>query len=188
MTSSYADHHDRDKLTRWYRDLSSGPSGRFPVYAIFLVSERDRDAHDIFRQFRASFEARGAAFDRLVIFGQHGISSTARALLAEFKGGEEATLTPPLPVLVLVVRPSAITAYTLPLPAGHGSVAGNGGGGDWQNVLTRVERAADQGDEGLELATVSQLTACQLGGGSLVGLVGRVLNRLDGSPPTSRTV
>ena len=76
VVSSHADNHDLDKLARWYRGLSSGESGQFPVYAVFLVTSSDSAAHDIFRRFRSSFEAHGAGFDHLVIFGQHGVSST----------------------------------------------------------------------------------------------------------------
>ena len=93
MTSSHADNHDIDKLGRWREDLAeslAGSSRDFPVYAVFLVSEVDRSAHDIFRQYRTSFQARGSGFANLVIFGQHGVSSTARHLLARWGLPEEA--------------------------------------------------------------------------------------------------
>ena len=47
---------DRDKLLRWQKDLAGSAADAPAVYAIFLVSETDRSAHDIFRAFRTSFE------------------------------------------------------------------------------------------------------------------------------------
>ena len=79
---SHADNHDLDKLKRWQKDLEATPSPP-AVYAVFLVSERDTVAHDTFRIFRDSFEERKAGFAHLVIFGQHGVSATARALQVE---------------------------------------------------------------------------------------------------------
>ena len=76
-----ADSHDADKLQRWRKDLSDSPSGGFPVYAAFLVSEKDKSAHNVFRRFRTSFEEQGAGFGNLVIFGQHGISSAVHLML-----------------------------------------------------------------------------------------------------------
>lgn len=203
MTTSHADNHDRDKLARWYRDLASSPGPlsishgegvsrlvemgvrpQFPVYAIFLVSANDRTAHDIFRQFRSSFEARAARFEHLVIFGQHGVSSTVQGLLAEFgwfAGGSGSKPAPTIPVLVLAGGPSATTIHALPLPVGSR--------GDqrvvstsvehWQDVLAYVEGAADDAKETVDLASLPELTAHQLGGRSLVELVGRLLNSLD---------
>ncbi len=91
-----ADRHDVDKLHRWRQDLLDSPSSPFPVYAVFLVSEADTAAHDIFRRFRSSFEEREAGFGNLVIFGQHGVSTTVHLLLEQLGLASDA-----LPMLVL---------------------------------------------------------------------------------------
>ena len=80
---NHADAHDRDKLLRWQKDLAATTDTAPPVYAVFLVSEKDTTAHDIFRAFRTSFEERRAGFAHLVIFGQHGVSATVRDLQGE---------------------------------------------------------------------------------------------------------
>ena len=85
--TSRADTHDLDKLHRWQKDLEAVSPDAPPVYAIFLVSERDTMAHDVFRSFRTSFEEHGLGFAHLVIFGQHGVSGTARRLLDKFGAG-----------------------------------------------------------------------------------------------------
>ena len=79
-----ADTHDLDKLRRWQKDLEETPEDAPPVFAVFLVSGEDKAAHDVFRGFRASFEERSLGFAHLVIFGQHGVSETARRLQARF--------------------------------------------------------------------------------------------------------
>ena len=50
---------------------------------MFLGRPEDRHAHDVFREFRSSFENLGAPFEHLVIFGQHGVSGTALFLLGK---------------------------------------------------------------------------------------------------------
>ena len=80
---SRADTHDLDKLKRWQKELEGDALESPAVFAIFLVSERDTVAHDTFRIFRDSFEARGTGFANLVIFGQHGVSATALAMQVE---------------------------------------------------------------------------------------------------------
>jgi hypothetical protein len=89
MMTSHADTHDLDKLKRWQKDLEADSPDSPAVYAIFLVSERDTVAHETFRIFRDSFEERGAGFAHLVIFGQHGVSETARRLGAELELAED---------------------------------------------------------------------------------------------------
>lgn len=81
---SRADTHDLDKLKRWQKDLEATPEDALPVFAIFLVSGEDKAAHDVFRAFRSSFEELNLGFAHLVIFGQHGVSETARGLQAKF--------------------------------------------------------------------------------------------------------
>jgi hypothetical protein len=84
---SHADRHDLDKLARWKAGLDSaadeGVLLTLPVCAIFLVSPEDRASHDIFRRYRSAFEDLGGGFHHLVIFGQHGVSTTQVAFLAE---------------------------------------------------------------------------------------------------------
>ena len=112
---SRADTHDLDKLKRWQKDLEDTPDGVPPVFAIFLVSGEDRAAHDVFRAFRTSFEERNLGFAHLVIFGQHGVSETARRLQARF-GLEEGGA----PSLVLFLDESG-QPQILSLPAGEPS-------------------------------------------------------------------
>ena len=111
---SHADNHDRDKLRRWQKDLAGAAPDAPPVFAIFLVSEADRAAHDIFRAFRSSFEERNAGFAHLVIFGQHGVSDTVNRLLAELN-------LPPdsWPTLALFTGSAEAPAAIIPLPAGN---------------------------------------------------------------------
>ena len=201
MTTSHADNHDQDKLVRWYRDLCANPSspplqrgvrGDFPTYAMFLVSEQDRLAHDIFRQFRSSFEARAAEYKHLTIFGQHGVSSTLRGLLTAFGLADTR-----LPLLLLFAEPSATRVYVRPLPCGNAGAQQVGAtdrahlqGPDlgWAEVLAGIERAAAAGAPGSEIlgwASFPALTAYQLPGNAprgVVGLVGQVLQSLGGPP------
>ena len=174
MTTSRADSHDFDKLERWCGDLCTGETGRFPAHAIFLVSANDTVAHAVFRDYRFSFEAHGAAFRHLVIFGQHGISSTARRLLAEFGLPPGAT-----PTLVLYPESSASNAYVLPLPSGDGD--DNNHDRLWSEVLSRIE-GASEADEGSlnpeDLETLTGLTKCRVTRGSLTELVSGVLASL----------
>jgi len=178
LTGSHADHHDRDKLARWYRDLSSNPPDSllplegqrgarryFPAYAVFLVSASDRAAHDIFRQYRASFEARSAGFEHLVIFGQHGVSSTVLALLAELGLPAGAT-----PLLAVFASPSATTVYTLPLAG-----AEEDGKGPWREALAPVEQTADRGGKALEPASLAGFTGRRLKDGPLLEVVGQLV-------------
>ena len=112
-----ADTHDLDKLKRWQKDLVEDTPHAPAVYALFLVSGEDTVAHDVFRKFRTSFEAREAGFAHLVIFGQHGISSTARAFQQELGLAEN-----PLPTLVIFGGDTDdgeyITADVISLPRG----------------------------------------------------------------------
>lgn len=91
---SHADRHDLEKLARWKEGLDSAAdsaSAAFPVCAIFLVSPDDRASHDIFRRYRSAFGELGGGFHHLVIFGQHGVSTTQVAFLAEV-GMEQASI------------------------------------------------------------------------------------------------
>ena len=140
MTASHAENHDRDKLGRWHKDLVSGEPGNFPAYAVFLVSREDRAAHDVFRAFRTSFEARGAGFEHLVIFGQHGVSSALLGLLSRFGLADEE-----VPTLALFSSPQAETVHTVALDPGEPAETTSAAAppDPWQAVLDQVERTAD---------------------------------------------
>ncbi len=174
--NSHAERHDREKLVRWHRDLSFAaspgappkPGERFPVYAVFLVSAEDRAAHDIFHEFRNSFEGRAVGFEHLVIFGQHGVSSTVLGLLSQFQLPRETT-----PTLVLFADPAVTTVSTLSLPAGI-----DADNGLWRQVLAQIEAAADQGPGFLKLASLPGFTMRPLGGGRLLQHVSSLLDHL----------
>ncbi len=200
MTATHADNHDRDKLSRWNGDLSSNPPnpplqrgarGAFPIHAVILVSERDRLAHDIFRRFRSSFEARAAEYKNLTIFGQHGVSTTVLGLLEAF-----GLAAKPLPLLLLFGEPCATTIYVLPLPGGSGragerlvdpTLVHQG----WAKALAGIESAVDGSAPGagwLDLVSVPGLMAHQLPGnaaGGVAGLVGQVLQSLASTGQTN---
>jgi hypothetical protein len=141
--TSRADQHDIDKLGRWCRDLAEPSGNSYPLCAVFLVSEVDRTAHDIFRAFRSSFEQRDAGFGNLVIFGQHGVSSTVRMLLSRLG-------LPPgsMPLLLLLPSAGGRSLYLLPLPAGSASRTGIQRLPDTPlDLLARVEEFADRAIE-----------------------------------------
>jgi hypothetical protein len=157
------------------------------VYAVFLVSEADRPAHGIFREFRTRFEAWSAGFDHLVIFGQHGLSSTVHGLLNGFGLSLEA-----VPALVLFSAPLDSQAYALPLPrlrrAGLGGSTpmntGPSAGGvlqgpaedePWRHTLKLIEAALDRGEKALDLASLPCSTRLDLDGGPVVELVAMLL-------------
>jgi hypothetical protein len=173
MSISHADQHDLDKLARWRQDLSNGDSDQFPVYCVFLVSPDDLASHDVFRRFRSSFEDRSAGFQHLMIFGQHGISATLQALLAEF-----GLTLDQVPALVLFTAPEVSTAYATALTQGAepGKMAGHE---PWQKVLNLVEAVADRGDKTVEMASVAEVNSHPLVGGSLPDVVARVHAKLS---------
>ena len=166
MTQSHADQHDQDKLSSWCRDLNSPPSDSFPVYAMFLVSPEDRFAHDIFREFRTSFQARGAGFERLMIFGQHGISTTVRGLLSGLN-----LLDDNLPILVLFREPSDAEVYS------HGLMPGTHE--SWHPILALLEGAVDAKPPTLDLPAIPGIASRPLGDGPLRNLVVQVLEQVS---------
>ncbi len=151
-----ADAHDLDKLRRWQRDLEDTPVAAPPVYAVFLVSGADKAAHDVFRSFRARFEECKLGFAHLVIFGQHGSSTTQRQLrnqlgvaaeagptLALFCGGDTAPQLVSLPEGagdsdLMESRPSWEDAleWVMPAAAAAGSMPDS-------TVLREVKRVCD---------------------------------------------
>ena len=150
MAPSRADQHDQDKLARWQRDLAGGVSGGFPLYALFLVSEDDRAAHDVFRAFRSRFEELGAGFQHLVIFGQHGVSQAEQTLLTRLGLAADA-----IPSLVLLTVSDPPLVYCLPLPSGDlRPEAKDPDQAPWHRVLAQVELAEASAGEG-EMKTLA---------------------------------
>lgn len=149
MVTSHADQHDKDKLTRWCRDLSGGSSDQFPGYAMFLVAPEDRFAHDIFREFRTNFEARQVDYKHLVIYGQHGISTAVRGLLAGLKLQPAA-----LPLLALFAEPSDSAVCVLPLPSGETAQTAPQTPSPWAEALESIEKAVEGGGVDLALASL----------------------------------
>ena len=138
MADSKADQHDKDKLERWQSDLGGGVTGGFPLHALFLVSEVDRAAHDVFRFFRSRFQELGAEFHHLVIFGQHGVSQAEQTLLELLGLTADA-----IPSLVLLTASIPPLLYTLPLvPGDVKSEAKDSLRAPWRLVLEYVELAA----------------------------------------------
>ena len=174
MSNNYAENHDLEKLIRWRKDLSKETVNHFPVHAVFLVSSNDRLAHDVFRSFRSSFESLNAGFRHLTIFGQHGLSSTARRLLREFRLADDE-----YPTLVLLVGAESESVFSLPLPAGDSPIDLNlDENRPWQQVLATVQAAANEEDSILELASVSKVVGPTETGEPLKRLVDRLLGEL----------
>ena len=159
MTPSRADTHDLDKLNRWYGALSASQTGEFPVHALFLVTAADKYSHDIFRNFRSGFETLGGQFHHLMIFGQHGPSTTVTEFLAEFGIPGNS-----LSVLMLFIETSSDTVYALSLPDESGEDTDQ----CWQEVLNTVESSVKGTPQGLELASLDELTSYRLSRGSMV--------------------
>ena len=134
MSTSYADTHDLDKLAGWYRDMVSAVSGQFPVYVLFLVSGEDHRAHNIFRQYRSRFQARNVPYQNLIIFGQHGVSTTVLGLLSELD-----LLLESLPLIALFDAPPTTRLRILSLDQ-VGSSAKQGQE-PWKTILAQIEEA-----------------------------------------------
>ncbi|MCE2404919.1 MAG: hypothetical protein J4F43_07160 [Dehalococcoidia bacterium] len=166
MTGSRADGHDLDKLERWRSGL--GNRGDFPVHAVFLVSEADTLAHGAFRAFRSSFEARGGSFQHLVIFGQHGVSTTAATLAKEL-----GVQGPPPPAMALLYGCQPSRAYVMALPSGGGSDSSA-----WTRALLAVEAWIDGGAEGLDAEALPWAQQVETRHDTVAGLAEGVAARL----------
>ena len=178
MAATRADTHDLDKLDRWRKGLEEAEAGAFPAIAIFLVSEAHRLSHYIFREYRTSFETRGAEFHHLVIFGQHGISTTVTGFLRQACLDLDC-----LPSLALVTGPEAMQAHLVSLPTGEAPDTDAGldtdAGPDqeqqtvdtWRVTLDRLESAADTGSASVDYSGISGVRTVDLGGLHLMGLV-----------------
>ena len=174
---SHADRHDLDKLARWKAGLDAAgePAGAsFPACAIFLVSGEDRASHDIFRRYRSAFEELGGGFHHLVIFGQHGVSTTQQAFLDQVGMGRGS-----VPLLVIATMSGESSdVYCVELP--RGDVDGELDDAQcWGDALRAVEAAAAEGTSpsfdgigdirqgrlpGRSLATTVEMVLMQLGG------------------------
>jgi hypothetical protein len=170
------DSHDLDKLTRWHDALTSETGGQFPVCALFLASAEDRRAHDIFRVYRTAFEELGAGFHDLVIFGQHGVSSTSEALVPGL--GLTGLRTP---ALALITGRDPPVCHTTVLPAGALPGAESEEEEDetpWKKALKSIREAVGAGTS-LSLDRVIGLERRDFPGGSLAEAVGRVKRQVE---------
>ena len=179
MAASRADQHDQDKLARWHRDLGDGGTGGFPLHALFLVSEKDRAAHDVFRAFRSRFEELGAGFQHLVIFGQHGVSQAEKTLLARLGLPADG-----IPSLVLLTASDPPLVYTLLLASGDvGPEASDPYQATWRQVLALVEPAGvGAGGGEVKAMAWADIPGMKTGPGlgePVIDLVAGVLGQLD---------
>ena len=162
------DSHDLGKLTRWHEGLVSASEDSFPVCALFLASGEDQRAHDIFRIYRSAFEELGAGFHDLLIFGQHGTSSTCAALIPGLGLSDLRA-----PSLVLIGKG---VFHTTSLPAGalaEGRTEDDGDGVPWRQALEAIKESVEEGSE-LSLDGVGGLNRTELARGSLADTVGEV--------------
>ncbi len=176
---SHADRHDLDKLARWKSGLDSAADkdeAGFPACAIFLVSPEDRASHDIFRRYRSAFEELGGGFHHLVIFGQHGVSTTQVAFLSEL-GMEQQSV----PLLALALMSDAVeetgSVYCLELPKGDrdGDLDNSQ---SWGAALEAI-RAAVSGQEAYLLEGVAGISGSAFRRGSLPATVDGLLRELS---------
>ena len=158
-------------MERWQQGLEAPDLGAFPAYAVFLVGPDDRLSHDIFRKYRDSFAAYDAGFHNLVIFGQHGVSTTVTGFLSRLGISRDL-----LPCLLLASGPAVHEAGMVQLPAGsHPGPEPRLNREDnldqpWQLALDAVEETAKGGGH-LDLSSVPGARTVGLGGEDLFGLV-----------------
>ena len=172
------DSHDLDKLNKWHDGLTSQTGDGFPVCALFLVSGEDARAHDIFRVYRTAFGEMGAGFNDLVIFGQHGASSTSAALVPGLGlSGLQ------IPSLALITGGALPGCHTAALPAG--ALPGDeskkmdieDSQAPWKQALESIKESIKAGTS-LSLDRVRVLERRELPGGTLADSVGRVKQQL----------
>ena len=172
---SHADRHDLDKLARWKAGLDASGDSCFPACAIFLVTGEDRASHAIFRRYRSAFEELGGGFHHLVIFGQHGVSTTQQAFLDQVGLGRDG-----VPLLVIAPMAEGSSAvYCLELqkgdPTGEPDDSQN-----WGAALRAVETAA-AGGVALSFEGVGGARRASLSDGSLSATVDKVMTDLAGN-------
>ena len=172
------DSHDLDKLIRWHEGLMSVSGQGFPVCALFLASGEDNRAHDIFRVYRTAFEELRADFHDLVIFGQHGMSTTCAALMP---GLGFSSLQNPALVLI-ISRETGLVFHTAGLPGGalaEGEIEEDNSGIPWRNALEVIEKAVG-GETKLSLDGVNGLDRKDRSQWNLAATVGEVKLRVEG--------
>ncbi len=172
-----SDSHDLDKLTRWHEGLSSASGGKFPVCAVFLASGEDNRAHDIFRIYRTAFEEMGAGFHDLVIFGQHGMSSTCAALIPGL--GLAGLQTPSL----VLISGNGSVYHTTSLPSdtlAEGQEEVDGDDVPWRAALEAFKQAVGRAAE-LTLDGIVGLERMDSSRRNLVEAVGRVKLKVEGA-------
>ena len=171
------DSHDLDKLTRWHEGLTSATGKGFPICALFLASGEDIRAHDIFRTYRIAFEKLDAGFHDLVIFGQHGMSTTCAALIP---GLGLTNLQTPALVLITSLE-TGLVFHTTGLPGGalrEGQSEEDGRGIPWRAGLDAIRRGLDEVSE-ISLDGVDGLEKTVVQGETLAEEVGRVKNQVE---------
>jgi hypothetical protein len=175
-TGQTPDSHDIGKLAKWYEGLVSSKEDAFPVCALFVTSGEDRKAHDIFRAYRSAFEEIGAGFHDLVIFGQHGTSSTCTALLPAL--GLSGLR---IPSLVLIRREKGRGLHATSLPEGalaDGRQEQAMVGGPWRQALEMIKQSV-AGDSELALDGLDGLKWVDFPGDTLVEIIGEVKSSIE---------
>ena len=172
---SHADRHDLDKLARWKSDLvgsaEKGAAG-LPYCAIFLVGSEDRASHDIFRRYRSAFEDLGGGFHNLVIFGQHGVSTTQVAFVEEL-GLQLGSV----PVLAIAsISESEPSGYCIELQKGErdGELDDTQA---WGTALQAVRASLTEGRD-LDIEKVPGVSEVSFSAGSLSSAIERVVKEL----------
>ena len=113
-----------------------------------------------------------------MIFGQHGVSTTVKGLLAELGLGLDS-----LPLLGLFPGQPSDAIHTIGLRQG-GYQPGESGDskafdGPWMDVLGFLEEAADGGGEAIDLNREGNLKPLSLGAGAMCEIVERVLGSVS---------
>ena len=172
------DSHDLGKLTRWHEGLVSESGDSFPVCALFLASGDDIRAHDIFRIYRTAFEELGAGFHDLVIFGQHGTSTTCAALIPRLGlSGLE------VPSLVLISGDEGLVFHTTGLPPGaltEGQSEEDGDGVPWRQALEAIKDSVKNASK-FSLDSAKGFEPVQFSKGTLADTVGEVKLSVGGA-------
>ena len=175
-TEQTPDSHDFGKLARWYEGLVSSTENSFPVCALVLASEEDRQAHDVFRAYRSAFEEMGAGFHDLVIFGQHGTSTTCTALISALRLSGLRT-----PLLALICRGKQRGLHATRLPEGKlldGREDEDNVGVPWRQALEIIRQTVAEDSE-LTLDGLDGLKWVDYSGERLVEIIGKVKSALE---------
>jgi hypothetical protein len=145
---------------------------------LFLASGEDNRAHDIFRVYRTAFEELGAGFHDLVIFGQHGMSTTCSALIPGL--GLPGLQTPAL--VLISSGESGLVFHTAGLPAGalaEGESEEDDCEIPWRRALESIKQAV-AGETELSLDGVNGLNRTDRSQRALAVIVGEVKLRVEG--------